>query len=303
MARTFAAPKMTVKVAAPAIPVALSRRPPHRGATEFPSAGGRVHPGLAPSPPPSHDAPQPRRLAGATMALTFYYDFTSSYSYLAVMRMEDAAAEAGVEVVWRPVPPGPDLRRRGARRDAEPQEPGEGGLHVATTSRGAPRTEGCRSPSPRCSPSAASPRAVQRSPSATPSGRPSRARCTAACSWRGGIRPSPTCSPTPHGRRASTRTGIAAGAQDPAAKAALFAAVDEGEGTRPLRRPILRHDGWRALLGRRAARGRAVVGGVRPAGPAPEPKRSDRLVDEAAGLGARRRGARRAPPPRPTWCR
>lgn len=41
------------------------------------------------------------------MALTFFYDFTSSYSYLAVMRMEETAAEAGVVVEWTPFLLGP----------------------------------------------------------------------------------------------------------------------------------------------------------------------------------------------------
>lgn len=41
------------------------------------------------------------------MALTFFYDFTSTYSYLAVMRMEEAAAAAGVDVEWVPFILGP----------------------------------------------------------------------------------------------------------------------------------------------------------------------------------------------------
>jgi 2-hydroxychromene-2-carboxylate isomerase len=37
----------------------------------------------------------------------FWYEFASTYSYLSVMRIEDAAAAAGVEVVWRPFLLGP----------------------------------------------------------------------------------------------------------------------------------------------------------------------------------------------------
>lgn len=41
------------------------------------------------------------------MGLTFFYDFASSYSYLAVMRMEAAARAAGVNVAWSPFLLGP----------------------------------------------------------------------------------------------------------------------------------------------------------------------------------------------------
>jgi len=39
--------------------------------------------------------------------LEFWYEFASTYSYLAVMRIEAAAAAAGVEVRWRPFLLGP----------------------------------------------------------------------------------------------------------------------------------------------------------------------------------------------------
>ncbi len=39
--------------------------------------------------------------------LEFWYEFASTYSYLAVMRIEAAAAAAGVEVAWRPFLLGP----------------------------------------------------------------------------------------------------------------------------------------------------------------------------------------------------
>lgn len=41
------------------------------------------------------------------MALTFWYDFSSSYSYLAVNRIEAAADRAGVGVLWQPFLLGP----------------------------------------------------------------------------------------------------------------------------------------------------------------------------------------------------
>ena len=39
--------------------------------------------------------------------IEFWYEFASSYSYLAVMRIEALAEQAGVEVVWRPFLLGP----------------------------------------------------------------------------------------------------------------------------------------------------------------------------------------------------
>jgi 2-hydroxychromene-2-carboxylate isomerase len=39
--------------------------------------------------------------------IEFWYEFASSYSYLAVMRIERLAEQAGVEVVWRPFLLGP----------------------------------------------------------------------------------------------------------------------------------------------------------------------------------------------------
>jgi 2-hydroxychromene-2-carboxylate isomerase len=41
------------------------------------------------------------------MKLEFWYEFASTYSYPAAMRIEALAAEAGVEVVWRPFLLGP----------------------------------------------------------------------------------------------------------------------------------------------------------------------------------------------------
>lgn len=41
------------------------------------------------------------------MALTFWYDFSSSYSFLAALRMDAAAADVGINVVWQPFLLGP----------------------------------------------------------------------------------------------------------------------------------------------------------------------------------------------------
>lgn len=45
--------------------------------------------------------------------LDFWYEFASTYSYLSVMRIEDLAWRAGVEVRWRPFLLGPFLKRQG----------------------------------------------------------------------------------------------------------------------------------------------------------------------------------------------
>jgi len=43
----------------------------------------------------------------------FWYEFASPYSYLAAMRIEQAAGEAGVELVWRPFLLGPIFKAQG----------------------------------------------------------------------------------------------------------------------------------------------------------------------------------------------
>jgi len=50
-------------------------------------------------------------MAGPT--LEFWYEFASTYSYPAAMRIEERAAAAGVEVVWRPFLLGPIFGEQG----------------------------------------------------------------------------------------------------------------------------------------------------------------------------------------------
>ncbi|HEU6443279.1 MAG TPA: DsbA family protein, partial [Microvirga sp.] len=45
--------------------------------------------------------------------LEFWYEFASTYSYLTAMRIEQAAKEAGVELVWRPFLLGPIFKAQG----------------------------------------------------------------------------------------------------------------------------------------------------------------------------------------------
>lgn len=51
--------------------------------------------------------------AAARPTLEFWYDFASTYSYLAAFAVEDAAARAGVHVVWRPFLLGPIFAAQG----------------------------------------------------------------------------------------------------------------------------------------------------------------------------------------------
>jgi 2-hydroxychromene-2-carboxylate isomerase len=45
--------------------------------------------------------------------LTFWFEFASTYSYLSAMRIEELAAEAGVEIVWKPFLLGPIFQGQG----------------------------------------------------------------------------------------------------------------------------------------------------------------------------------------------
>lgn len=45
--------------------------------------------------------------------LEFWYEFASTYSYLSVMRIEEAAADAGVKLRWRPFLLGPIFNDQG----------------------------------------------------------------------------------------------------------------------------------------------------------------------------------------------
>ena len=45
--------------------------------------------------------------------IEFWYEFASTYSYLSVMRIEDLAADAGVEILWQPFLLGPIFRAQG----------------------------------------------------------------------------------------------------------------------------------------------------------------------------------------------
>ena len=45
-------------------------------------------------------------------SIEFWYEFASTYSYPAAMRIERLASDAGVEVLWRPFLLGPILKSK-----------------------------------------------------------------------------------------------------------------------------------------------------------------------------------------------
>ena len=47
------------------------------------------------------------------MSIEFWFEFASTYSYPAAMRIEEVAAERGREVIWKPFLLGPIFRRQG----------------------------------------------------------------------------------------------------------------------------------------------------------------------------------------------
>ncbi len=81
------------------------------------------------------NARQGDTLNGATADLEFWYEFASTYSYLAAMRIEALAEAAGVEIRWRPSCSGRSSRRRLDQ------------LAVSTSTR--PRAATCARPRPR----------------------------------------------------------------------------------------------------------------------------------------------------------
>jgi 2-hydroxychromene-2-carboxylate isomerase len=56
----------------------------------------------------------------------FWYEFASTYSYLAAMRVEKAAAEAGVVLLWRPFLLGPVFKAQGLETSPFARYPDKG---------------------------------------------------------------------------------------------------------------------------------------------------------------------------------
>ncbi len=66
---------------------------------------------MTPSKP--HETGEAQSIVMAIPRLDFWYEFASTYSYLAAMRIEAAAADAGVEIGWRPFLLGPIFAAQG----------------------------------------------------------------------------------------------------------------------------------------------------------------------------------------------
>ena len=56
---------------------------------------------------------EPSAIGAPSRDLEFWFDFASNYSYLSIMRIEDAALHSGVRIVWRPFLLGPIFRAMG----------------------------------------------------------------------------------------------------------------------------------------------------------------------------------------------
>ena len=110
---------------------------------------------------------------GATPIFEFWYEFASTYSYLAAMRIEEPAEEAGVDVLWRPFLLGPIFAAQGwdtspfnifpdkgryMWRDMEREAPARA---CRSTARIRFRRTACSRPASRCS----APRRAGRRPS------------------------------------------------------------------------------------------------------------------------------------------
>ena len=95
--------------------------------------------------------------------IEFWYEFASTYSYLAAMRIEALAEEAGRRCALAALPARPDLRRAGLEHLALQPLPGQGPLHVARHgARGGPARPALRAARPV---SAEQPRSPRGSPS------------------------------------------------------------------------------------------------------------------------------------------
>ena len=55
----------------------------------------------------------PQATAPAHAQVEFWFEFASNYSYLSVMRIEEAAKQVGVRIVWKPFLLGPVFRAQG----------------------------------------------------------------------------------------------------------------------------------------------------------------------------------------------
>lgn len=162
------------------------------------------------------------------MALTFWFDFSSSYSFLAAMRVEEAARAAGVPVLWQPFLLGPifaEAGYRGSPNVAFPPKAAYMWRDIArrAAARGLPFTK----PEPFPQRSVGPARAAL---SLAPSERPAFCRAVFLETFgRGRDMAAPEVLADAARAAGLDPARIAAGAADGDAKAALFEAVDEAK--------------------------------------------------------------------------
>ena len=53
------------------------------------------------------------RISPSPSPLEFWFDFASTYSYVAAMRIDELCRDAGVELIWKPFSLGPIFERQG----------------------------------------------------------------------------------------------------------------------------------------------------------------------------------------------
>jgi len=76
------------------------------------------------------------------MAVEFWFEFASTYSYPAAMRIEDLAGERGVEILWRPFLLGPIFHEQGWDDSPFNLYPAQGALHGARSGACLPGSSG-----------------------------------------------------------------------------------------------------------------------------------------------------------------
>lgn len=162
------------------------------------------------------------------MALRFFYDFSSSYSYLSVMRIEELAAAAGVPVEWQPFLLGPIFADAGLEGTPNLSSEAKGGfmwrdIGRRAAHRGLPFVQ----PTPFPQRSVAAGRAALALREAE---RPAFTRAVFTCQFGEGrdIAQPETLAQAARAARLDPEM-VVAGTQDAAAKAALFKGVEDAK--------------------------------------------------------------------------
>jgi len=101
-----------------------------------------------PDPAGQRAGARPSSISHAGGRSSFWFEFASTYSYPAAMRVEALALGAGVELTWRPFLLGPIFAAQGWRDSPFTHLSGEGALHVARPGAHVHAPPACRSTRP-----------------------------------------------------------------------------------------------------------------------------------------------------------